>query len=36
MDWIELVQWLATVAGAIVVVTALVMGTLVWFLNHPD
>ena len=34
--WIDIAKWLAAGIGMIVVLTALVVGTLTWFLNHPD
>jgi hypothetical protein len=36
MDWLELVQWLVAGAGAILVMSALVIGGMSWLLNHPD
>jgi hypothetical protein len=34
--WIDIAKWLAAAIGSIVVLAALVVGTLAWFLNHPD
>jgi hypothetical protein len=34
--WIDIAKWLAAGIGSIVVLGALVVGTLSWFLNHPD
>lgn len=36
MDWMELAQWLVAAGGSIIVLVALVAGTLDLLLNHPD
>ncbi|GEM_PF-3839230 len=35
-SWIDIAKWLAAGIGSIVVLAALVVSTLAWFLNHPD
>jgi hypothetical protein len=35
MDWMQLAKLLALATGGIVIVATLVVGTMVWFLNHP-
>jgi hypothetical protein len=35
MDWMHLAKLLALATGGIVLVATLVVGTMVWFLNHP-
>jgi hypothetical protein len=35
MDWMHLAKLLALATGAVALVAALVVGTMVWFLNHP-
>jgi hypothetical protein len=34
--WIDIAKWLAAGIGSIIVLAALGVGTLAWFLNHPD
>ena len=35
MDWLHLAAVFALAAGVVALVAALVVATLVWFLNHP-
>jgi len=35
MDWMHLGKLLALTAGVIALVAVLVVGTMVWLLNHP-
>jgi hypothetical protein len=35
MDWIGIAKWFSIGVGALVAVGGLVVGVLVWFLNHP-
>jgi hypothetical protein len=34
--WIDIARWLVAAVGTVIVVGALLAGTLAWFLNHPD
>ena len=34
--WIPLVQWVAAVVGAVIVIGALGVGAMAWVLNYPD
>jgi hypothetical protein len=35
MDWIHLAKLLATAAGVVVGIAVLIVGAMVWLLNHP-
>ena len=35
MDWLRVAEVFALAAGVVALVAALVVATLVWFLNHP-
>ena len=34
--WIDIARWLVAAVGTVIVIGALLAGTLAWFLNHPD